>query len=94
MTEELKDPLNIQEKKKEFESLLESPAWRMITIAIQAQVDSLQQEILFSSVESEGAVYMMERKKGMLEGRLALAATANAMLEDLEIDLQRALDKE
>lgn len=94
MTEEPKDPLNIQEKKKEFERLLESPAWRMITIAVQAQVDSLQQEILFSSVESEGAVYMMERKKGMLEGRLALAATANAMLEDLEIDLQRALTKE
>lgn len=94
MTEEPKDPLNIQEKKKEFERLLESPAWRIINMAIQAQVDSLQQEILFSSVESEGAVYMMERKKGMLEGRLALAATANAMLEDLEIDLQRALDKE
>lgn len=94
MTEEPKDPLNIQEKKKEFERLLESPAWRMITVAIQAQVDSLQQEILFSSVGSEGAVYMMERKKGMLEGRLALAATANAMLEDLEIDLQRALTKE
>lgn len=94
MTEHPQEPLNIQEKKKEFERLLESHAWRMITVAIQAQVDSLQQEILFSSVESEGAVYMMERKKGMLEGRLALVATVNALLEDLEIDLQRALTKE
>lgn len=94
MTEHPQEPLNIQEKRKEFKLLLESPAWHMITVAIQAQVDSLQQEILFSSVESQGAVYMLERKKGMLEGRLALAATANAMLEDLEIDLQRALTKE
>lgn len=94
MTDNPQDPLNIQEKKKEFERLLESPIWRMINVAIQAQVDSLQQEILFSPVESEGAVYMMERKKGMLEGRLSLAATVHAMLEDVEIDLHRALDKE
>lgn len=90
MTDEYREPLNIQEQKKEFERLLESPAWRIINMAIQAQVDSLQQEILFGDVEDASSLYRLERKKGMLEGRLSLAATATAIIEDLEIDLQRA----
>lgn len=94
MLEDPKDPLNIQEKKKEFERLLESPAWRIMTVAIQAQVDALQQEILFAPVESEGQLYALERKKGMLEGRLSLVNTALAMVEELEVDIQRAQAKE
>ena len=94
MTEELKDPLNIQEKKKEIERLLESPAWRMINTSIQAQVDTLQQEILFAPVESEAMLYQLERKKGMLEGRLSLVNTVMAMVEELEVDLSRALNEE
>lgn len=88
------EPLNIQEQKKEFERLLESPAWRIINMAIQAQVDTLQQEILFAPIESEAGIYLQERKKGMLEGRLSLANTALAIIEELEIDLQRAQNKE
>ena len=90
MTEELKDPVNIKERIKEFQSLLNAPAWVMISTMIQAQVDNLQNEILFAPVESEGDVYKLERKKGMLEGRLSLAATTMAMLEELEYDLRLA----
>lgn len=89
MSEELNDPVNIKERIKEFEALLKSPAWVNISTMIQAQVDGLQQEILFGPVESEGDVYRLERKKGMLEGRLALAATAMAMLEEYQFDLHR-----
>ena len=88
------EPLNIQEQKKEFERLLESPAWRIINTAIQAQVDTLQQEILFAPVESEAMLYQLERKKGMLEGRLSLVNTVMAMVEELEVDLSRALNEE
>lgn len=90
MTEELKDPVNIKERIKDFQALLNTPAWGMISGMVQAQVDTLQHEILFMPVESEGDVYRMERKKGMLEGRLSLAATAMAMLEELEYDLRTA----
>lgn len=94
MLDDPKEPLNIQEQKKEFERLLASPVWRMINAAVQAQVDALQQEILFSPVEREADLYMLERKKGMLEGRLSLANTAMAMMEELEVDLHRAQEKE
>lgn len=90
MSDELKDPVNIKERIKEFEALLNTPAWGMISRTIQAQVDNLQNEILFGPVESEGDVYRLERKKGMLEGRLSLAATTLAMLEELEYDLRSA----
>lgn len=93
MIDNPQDPLNIQERKKDFERLLESPAWRIINTAVQAQVDTLQQEILFAPIESEAQLYMLERKKGMLEGRLSLVTTAMAMLEELEVDMQRAQSK-
>lgn len=91
MTDEYREPSNIFEMKKDFENLLESRAWRMVCEALQAQADTLQQEILFSPVAGEGDLWLMERKKGQLEGRLALAATAKAMLDDLELDYQQAV---
>lgn len=91
MTDEFKDPSNIGELKKDMERLLESRAWRMVCEALQAQADNLQQEILFSPVDGEADLWKMERKKGQLEGRLALAATAQAMMEGLELDYQQAL---
>ena len=91
MTDEFKDPSNIGELKKDMERLLESRAWRMVCEALQAQADNLQQEILFSPVGGEADLWKMERKKGQLEGRLALAATAQAMMEGLELDYQQAL---
>ncbi len=94
MTEEPRDPSNIRENKKEFERLLASPAWRMIAMSVQAQIDSLQQEVLFATLEGPMDLYMLERKKGALEGRLSLQATADAMLEDLVIDLERAKSEE
>ena len=91
MTDEFTDPSNIGELKKDMERLLESRAWGMVCEALQAQADNLQQEILFSPVDSEADLWKMERKKGQLEGRLSLAATVQAMMEGLELDYQQAL---
>lgn len=93
MTDEYSEPSNIFDIKKDFENLLESRAWRMLAEAIQAQVDSMQQEILFGPVESDSDMYRIERLKGKLEGRLSLVATAQAMLENLELDYQMALNQ-
>ena len=93
MADEYNEPSNIFDIKKDFENLLESRAWRMLAEAIQAQVDSMQQEILFGPVESDSDMYRIERLKGKLEGRLSLMATAQAMLENLELDYQMALNQ-
>lgn len=93
MADEYSEPSNIFDIKKDFENLLESRAWRMLAEAIQAQVDSMQQEILFGPVESDSDMYRIERLKGKLEGRLSLMATAQAMLENLELDYQMALNQ-
>lgn len=88
--DEYKDAANIREQKKDIERLLESRAWGMIVTAVQAQADALQQEILFGDVHSEADLYRLERKRGQLEGRLALTATVEAMLQSVEVDLMMA----
>lgn len=90
MTEEPQDLSNIRERIKDFERLQENPAWRMILSAIQGQVDGLQRDILFGQITGPGDEYMMERKRGALEGRLSLEATALGILESLTMDAQQA----
>lgn len=94
MAEELKDPVNIKERIKEFEALLKSPAWIILSQMIQAQVDDLQNQILFVPVESEGDAWKVERMKGKLEGRLSLAATAMAILDELQYDMHVAANNQ
>lgn len=91
---EYQDPANILDQKKEVQRLLESPGWGMIVAMVQEQVDALQQEILFGAVCCAEDLYRLERKKGMLEGRLSLQATANQLVEQLDIDIERARRKE
>jgi hypothetical protein len=81
---------NLHEAKRDWERLLENPAWIQLMGAVQAQTDSLQQDILFSPISSESDLFMCERKKGMLEGRLSLTATAQALVESVQLDLNLA----
>ena len=90
MTEEFKDPLNILEQKKALQRLLDDPAWRILSMEVQQQVDRMQQEILFAPVTSEADLYRLERLKGSLEGRLSLAALIETKIEQLEYDCARA----
>lgn len=91
--EDMEDAGNLSQAKKDWERLLENPAWVQLVRAIQAQVDTLQNEILFGSLQVENYALVTERKKGQFEGRLSLIATAEAMAESVSFDLQAALEK-
>jgi len=93
MQDEYEDSANISDQKKELQRLLDSPAWGHIIRVIQQQTDSLQNEILFGAITSEADLYMMERRKGMLEGRLSLSSTVETMMENLAVDLNAAIEK-
>lgn len=85
---EPKEEMSLSELKEAFQRLHNSPAWGRLMMAIQGQVDTLQREILFTELTCEGDVLRMERRKGMLEGRLSLVNTAGGMLDAIEQDLR------
>ena len=88
--DEYEDAGNLASAKRDWENLFENPAWLSLVEAIQAQTDTLQQDILFGPIASSEQLYEVERKKGQLEGRLSITATATAMFEDLCADLRIA----
>ena len=88
--DEYEDPSNLFALKKEWEASQTNAAWLSLVEAIQAQTDTLQQDILFGPIASSEQLYEVERKKGQLEGRLSITATATAMFEDLCTDLRIA----
>lgn len=89
-TDEYQDVSNLSSLKKDWEELQTNPAWVSLVEALQAQTDTLQQAILFGPVTSAEELYLIERKKGQLEGRLSITATATAMFEGVCADLQTA----
>ena len=88
--DEYEDAGNLASAKRSWEDLFANSAWVSLVEAIQAQTDALQQDVLFGPVTSAGDSYLMERKKGQLEGRLSITATATAMFEGVCADLQLA----
>jgi hypothetical protein len=93
-SEKQPDDLTLTELKQTFEGLTNNAAWRRLMLAIQAQVDSLQSEIIFSEVSSEADVYRLERRKGMLEGRLSLQNTFAGMLDSIQQDIRNKTGEE
>lgn len=89
--EDMQEPGNLAQAKRLWEDLFENSAWLSLVEALQAQTDSLQRDILFGEVRTAEDLYLIERKKGQLEGRLSVTATATAMFETLQTDLQQAL---
>jgi hypothetical protein len=87
---EYQEPLNILEQKKEFERLLDSPAWRILMREVQEQVDHFQRTILFAPIEGEADIFKQERMKGQLEGRLSLEHLVRTKMEQLTYDHARA----
>lgn len=88
--DEYEEAGNLASLKRAWEELQTNPAWLSLVEAIQAQTDTLQQDILFGPIASSEQLYEVERKKGQLEGRLSITATATAMFEDLCTDLRTA----
>ena len=91
--DEYQDTSNLLALKKDWEALLVNSAWVSLIEAVQAQTDRLQNEILFDPVRSAEDLYQVERKKGQLEGRLSITATATAMFEGLCQDLETAQNR-
>lgn len=88
--DEYEEAGNLASAKRAWEDLFENPAWVSLVEAIQAQTDTLQQDILFGPIASSEQLYEVERKKGQLEGRLSITATATAMFEGVCADLRTA----
>lgn len=74
---------------RELQTLQLSAAWRQLTGVIQEQVDMLQNRIIFGEVKAAEDLYMIERLKGQLEGRLSLSMTLETLIETLEMDLKQ-----
>ena len=91
--DEMMEPGNLSQAKRDWEELTQNPAWLQLIAAIQAQTDTLQQSILFGPVTSEADLYRLEREKGRLEGRLSITATAEAMMQGVEQDLKQAIER-
>jgi hypothetical protein len=86
-TEKEPDDLTLKELIDVGQHLTANAVWNRLMLAVQGQADSLQSEIIFGEVVCEGDVYRMERRKGMLEGRLSLAVTLQGMLDSWRQDL-------
>lgn len=61
---------------------MQNPMWVSLCRALQAQADSLQEQIIFTPVRSVEDTYMLEGKKGELRGKISCSATAEAMYEE------------
>lgn len=86
-TEKEPDDLTLKELIDVGQHLTANAVWIRLMLAVQSQVDSLQSDIIFGEVTGEGDVYRMERRKGMLEGRLSLETTLQGMLDSWRQDL-------
>ena len=76
------DELTPSEQKKWWESLQRNPAWVSLCQALQAQADSLQEQIIFTPVRSVEDSYVQEGMKGELRGKISCSTTAAAMYEE------------
>lgn len=83
--------LSPSEQKKYWEGLHMNPAWVSLCQAVQAQADSLQEEIIFSPVRSVEDTYRLEGVKGELRGKLSVSQTAEAMYQEVCVELVEAL---
>lgn len=90
---EMEEVGNLAQAKRDWEELISNPAWSQLVKAVQEQVDGLQHHILFAPITDENNLYMIERKKGMLEGRLSLQTTAQALMENVALDFNMAVAK-
>ena len=87
---EYRDPSNLSGVLREWELLLNNPAWVSLVKALQDQADSMQNEVMFGEIHGPETLYMMERMKGRIEGRISITATALAMYESVKQDLETA----
>lgn len=82
------DLATLQDLRKQFQQLLDHPAWGKLIAVVQGQVDELQQ-VCLRPLSSPDEVYVREFQKGQLEGRLSLTNTLETLIAELELDIER-----
>jgi|SRR5687768_31575 len=82
------------EQKKALEELAENRAFLHLNSLVQGQVDTLQQEILFSPCSNVDSLVAQEYKKGQLEGRLSWAKLLETAIQNLTFDIQNKQEDE
>lgn len=81
---------NLSVRKRDWEELLENPAWGQLVGVLQEQADALQQSILFKPLTDQMGLYERERLLGKLEGLLSVTATVESMQQELSLDITQA----
>lgn len=81
---------NLSVRKRDWEELLENPAWGQLVGVLQEQADALQQSILFKPLTDQMGLYERERLLGKLEGLLSVTATVESMQQELSLDISQA----
>jgi hypothetical protein len=88
------DSHSLIEQKKALEELASDRAFLHLNSLVQAQVDALQQEILFSPCSNVDSLVSQEYKKGQLEGRLSWARVLETAIANLTLDIQYKQEEE
>lgn len=86
--ERQRDLVTLQEERKEWQRLLESPQWGKLIGLLQQQVDELQQVLLMPCTTRKEQM-LAEFRKGQLEGRLSISNTVETLVEDLTTEIER-----
>lgn len=81
---------NLSARKREWEELLENPAWGQLVGVLQQQADALQQTVLFAPLADQMDLYKRERLLGKLEGLLSVTATVESLQQELGLDISQA----
>ena len=90
MMDSIQELGNLSVRKRDWEELLENPAWGQLVGVLQEQADALQQSILFKPLTDQMGLYERERLLGKLEGLLSVTATVESMQQELSLDITQA----
>lgn len=80
---------SLLERKREFQRLLEDRAFARVVAGLQAQADSLQQEVVMKPLGSLEEALPQEWKKGRIYGLLAVTAYIEGAVADIEFELRQ-----
>lgn len=84
------DTVTLKDQKRQWELLLESPAWLRLRKVLQEQTDNLQRTILLTPLARLDEALAQEFSKGKLAGMLALEQTIEGVLMDLEMEIEKS----
>ena len=90
MSDNVQELGNLSVRKRDWEELLNNPAWEQLVDILQEQANALQQSILFKPLTDQMGLYERERLLGKLEGLLSVTATVESLQQELSLDISQA----